>query len=93
MLIVQKWDFTGTWDLLQIFLKTLYFHYMRYRTDPITQIDKSGLEVKKSIFWRLIMLIMQNWDFTGTLDLLQMLLPILYLHNMRYRTDPMTQTW
>ena len=43
-------------------------------------------------FWRLIMLIMQKWDFSGTLNLLQMLLPILYLHNMRYRTDPVTQT-
>ena len=27
-----------------------------------------------------------------TCGLLQMLLPILYLHNMRYRTNPMTQT-
>ena len=44
------------------------------------------------IFWRLIMLIMQKWDFSGTLNLLQMLVPILYLHNMRYRTDPVTQT-
>ena len=43
-------------------------------------------------FLRLIMLIMQKWDFSGTLNLLQMLLPILYLHNMRYRTDPVTQT-
>ena len=45
---MQKLDFSGTWDLLQILLNTLYFHYMRYRTDPITQIDKSGLEVEKS---------------------------------------------
>ena len=29
--------------------------------------------------------------FSGTWDLLQMLLSILYLHNMRYRTDPITQ--
>ena len=43
-------------------------------------------------FLRLIMLIMQKWDFSGTLNLLQMLLPILYLHNLRYRTDPVTQT-
>ena len=35
---------------------------------------------------------LQKWDFSGTLDLLQMLLPILYLHNMRYRTDSMSQT-
>ena len=34
------------------------------------------------IFWRLIMLIMQKWDFSGTWGLLQMLLPILYLHDM-----------
>ena len=35
---------------------------------------------------------MQNWDFSGTWGLLQMLLPILYLHNMRYWTDPMSQS-
>ena len=43
------------------------------------------------IFWSLIMLIMQKWDFSGTLDLLQMPLPIIYLHNMRYWIDPRTQ--
>ena len=29
--------------------------------------------------------------FSGTLDLLRMVLPILYLHNMRYRIDPISQ--
>ena len=43
------------------------------------KVTKGGLEVEVSIldiFWRLIMLIMQNWDFSGTWILLQMLLPI-----------------
>ena len=38
------------------------------------------------------MLIMQNRDFSGTWGILQMLLPITYLYNMRYRTDPMSQS-
>ena len=37
MLIMQKWDFSGTSDLLKMLLNTLYFHYMRYRTDTMTQ--------------------------------------------------------
>ena len=77
-------------------LNSFCYHNMRYQTDPMTQIEEKWLRSRKvsilDIFWRLIMLIMQNWDFSGTRGLLQMLLPILYLHNMRYRTDPMSQS-
>ena len=84
-----------TCGLLQMLLNTLYFHYMRYRTDPMTQTREKWLRSQKvsfsDIFWRLIMLIMQKWDFSGTWGLLEMLLNNLYFHYMRYRTDPRTQ--
>ena len=70
---------------------------MRYQTDPMTQIEEKWLKSRKvsilDIFWRLIMLIMQNWDFSGSWGLLQMLINTLYLLNMRYGTDAMTQFW
>ena len=95
MLIMQNWDFSGTWILLQMLLPILYLHNMRYQTNSMTQIEEKWLRSRKvsilDIFWRVIMLIMQKWDFSGTLDLLQMPLPIIYLHNMRYWIDPRTQ--
>ena len=97
MLIMQNWDFYGTWILLQMLLPILYLHNMRYQTDPMTQIEEKWLRSRKvsilDIFWRLIMLIMQNWDFSGSWGLLQMLINTLYLLNMRYGTDAMTQFW
>ena len=45
---MQKLDFSGTWDILQMLKNTLYFHYMRYRTNPMTQ--NRGLEVEKLDF-------------------------------------------
>ena len=95
MLIMQNWDISGTWIILQMLLPILYLHNMRYQTDPMTQIEEKWLRSLivsiLDIFWQLIMLIMQNWDFSGTWILLQMLLPILYLHNMWYQTDSMSQ--
>ena len=77
---------------LHLLSVALYFHYMRYQTDPMTKNREKWLRSRKvsilDIFWRLIM---QKWDFSGTWDLLQMLLSTLYFHYVRYRTDPRTQ--
>ena len=70
---------------------------MRYQTDSMTQSEEKCLRSRKvsilDIFWHLIMLIMQKWDFSGTWDILQMLLNTLYFHYMRYRTDRKTRFW
>ena len=40
-------DYSGTWDLFQMLLNTLYFHYMRYRTDTMTQTREKWLRSQK----------------------------------------------
>ena len=93
MLIMQNWDFSGTWGLLQMLLPILYLNNMWYRTDPMCQ----SLENRPKLrFWAnfdIIMLIMRERDFSRACGFLQMLINTLYLLNMRYGTDPMTQFW
>ena len=92
MLIMQIWDFSGTWILLQMLLPILYLHNMRHRTNPMTQTRENG---RKPRFWAnfdIIMLIMRKRDFSRACGFLQMLINTLYLLNMRYWTDPMSQS-
>ena len=58
-------------------------------------LEKIDLEVKKLDFDQKNMPIIYfliSLKTIWTCGLLQMLLPILYLHTMRYRTDPVTTT-
>ena len=93
MLIMQNWDFSGTWGLLQMLLPILYLHNMRYRTDPMSQSLENGPKLRFWANFDIIMLIMRKWDFSRACVFLQMLINTLYLLNMRYGTDPMTQFW
>ena len=93
MLIMQNWDFSGTWGLLQMLLPILYLHNMRYRTDPMSQSLENGPKLRFWANFDIIMLIMRERDFSRACGFLQMLINTLYLLNMRYGTDPMTQFW
>ena len=96
MLIMRKWDIFRTWNIFQKLLNSFCYHNMRYQTDSMTQIREKWLRNLRSLdFGRILTSNYANYEkirFFRTWVLLQMLLPILYLHNMRYRTDPMTQT-
>ena len=81
-------------------LNSFCYQNMQYQTDAMTQIEEKWLKSPKvlilDIFWRLIMLIMlimRERDFSRACGFLQMLINTLYLLNMRYGTDPMTQFW
>ena len=56
MLIMQNWDISGTWIILQMLLHNLYFHNMRYQTDPMTQTRERWLRSWKisisDLFWK-----------------------------------------
>ena len=61
MLIMQKWDIFSTWNILQMLFNRFYYHNMRYKTDPMTQIEEKYLKSRKVIL-DIFCLIMQKWD-------------------------------
>ena len=57
----------------------------------MTQTRENGRKRRFLSNFDIIMLIMRERDFSRTCGFLQMLINTLYLLNMRYGTDPMTQ--
>ena len=60
-------------------------------TDPMCQSLENGPKLRFWANFDIIMLIMRERDFSRACGFLQMLINTLYLLNMRYGTDPMTQ--